>query len=152
MFYSFNDPVVPLRKEVIISIEDSDSIKNQYQVFKLNKNNCLDYVGSKRSTAGYFTFKTRELGTFTLDNDTIKPIVQPISWDRMNLKFMIKDIKSGIKSYHATLNGHFLLMQYDVKKNELSARPKNREKLNKGLFLLEVEDHFGNKTKISKPL
>jgi len=43
-------------------------------------------------------------------------------------------------------------MQYDVKKNELSARPKNREKLNKGLFLLEVEDHFGNKTKISKPL
>ena len=152
IFYSFNDMTVPLRKEVIISIKDSDSLKNQYQIFKLDKKNCLSYVGSKRNTAGHFTFKTRELGTFTLDNDTTKPIVKPISWDRMNLKFMIKDVKSGIKSYHATLDGHFLLMRYDTKKNLLSVLPKNREKPNKGLFVLEVEDHFGNKTKISNPL
>ena len=29
---------------------------------------------------------------------------------------------------------------------------KNEEKPIKGLFVLEVEDNFGNKTKISKPL
>ena len=65
---------------------------------------------------------------------------------------MIKDLKSGIKSYHATLDDHFLLMEYDAKKNMLAARPKNEKKAIKGLFVLEVEDNFGNKTKISKPL
>ena len=43
-------------------------------------------------------------------------------------------------------------MEYDAKKNVLSARPKNEKKAIKGLFVLEVEDNFGNKTKISKPL
>jgi hypothetical protein len=152
LVYTFNDRTVPLRKDVIISLHDTDPQKNQYQVFKVDKKNRLDYVGSEQNTAGRFTFKTRELGTFTLDNDTIKPVIKPISWDRMGLRFMIKDLKSGIKSYHATLDDHFLLMEYDAKKNVLSARPKNEEKPIKGLFVLEVEDNFGNKTKISKPL
>ena len=152
LVYTFNDRTVPLRKDVIISLHDTDPQKNQYQVFKVDKKNRLSYIGSEQNTAGRFTFKTRELGTFTLDNDTIKPVIKPISWDRMGLKFMIKDLKSGIKSYHATLDDHFLLMEYDAKKNVLSARPKNEEKPIKGLFVLEVEDNFGNKTKISKPL
>ena len=152
LVYTFNDRTVPLRKDVIISLHDTDPQKNQYQVFKVDKKNRLDYVGSEQNTAGRFTFKTRELGTFTLDNDTIKPVIKPISWDRMGLRFMIKDFKSGIKSYHATLDDHFLLMEYDAKKNMLAARPKNEKKAIKGLFVLEVEDNFGNKTKISKPL
>jgi hypothetical protein len=45
-----------------------------------------------------------------------------------------------------------LLMEYNAKKNILSARPKNEKKAIKGLFVLEVEDNFGNKTKINKPL
>ena len=152
MLYSFNDPTVPLRKEVIISINDPDPIKNEYQIFRVDKKNRLAYVGSERNTEGSFTFKTRQLGTFTLDTDSINPVITPISWNTRDLKFIIKDIKSGIKSYHATLDGHFLLMQYDAKKEMLSAYPKNRKKPIKGLFILEVEDNFGNKNKICKLL
>jgi hypothetical protein len=70
----------------------------------------------------------------------------------MGLKFIIKDVRSGIKSYHATLDDHFLLMKYDAKRSALTARPKNKKKPLKGLFVLEIEDNFGNKTKISRPL
>ncbi len=151
-FYSFNDPKVPLRKEVTISIHDPDPIKSQYQIFQVDKKNRITFVGSERNNKGSFTFKTRQLGTFTLDSDTINPIIKPISWDTMNLKFMIEDIKSGIKSYHATLDDQFLLMRYDSKNKTLSAYPKNRNEPIKGLFVLEIEDNFGNKTKISKLL
>ena len=65
---------------------------------------------------------------------------------------MIEDAKSGIKSYHATLDEQFLLMQYDSKNKTLSAYPKNRKEPIIGLFILEVEDNFGNRTKISKTL
>ena len=150
--YSFNDPTIPLRKEVIISIHDPDPIKSQYQIFQVDKKNRLTYVGSERNTKGSFTFKTRQLGTFTLDSDTINPVIKPISWNTMGLKFMIEDIKSGIKSYHATLDEQFLLMKYDSKNKTLSAYPKNRKKPIKGLFVLEIEDNFGNRTKTSKAL
>ena len=150
--YSFNDPTIPLRKEVIISIHDPDPNKSQYQIFQVDKKNRLTFVGSERNTKGSFTFKTRQLGTFTLDSDTINPVIKPISWNTMGLKFMIEDIKSGIKSYHATLNEQFLLMKYDPKNKTLSAYPKNGKKPMKGLFVLEIEDNFGNKTKTSKTL
>ena len=150
--YSFNDPTIPLRKEVIISIHDPDPVKSQYQIFQVDKKNRLTYVGSERNTKGSFTFKTRQLGTFTLDSDTINPVIKPISWNTMGLKFMIEDIKSGIKSYHATLDEQFLLMKYDSKNKTLSAYPKNRKKPIKGLFVLEIEDNFGNRTKTSKAL
>ncbi len=152
MFYTFNDRTVPLRKDVIISLHDTDPQKNQYQVFKVDKKSRLNYVGSERNAEGSFIFKTRQLGTFTLDADTIKPVIKPISWNRMGLKFIIKDVRSGIKSYHATLDDHFLLMKYDAKRSALTARPKNKKKPLKGLFVLEIEDNFGNKTKISRPL
>ena len=151
-FYSFNDATIPMRKEVIISIHDPDPIKSQYQIFQIDKKNRIIYVGSERNTQGSFTFKTRQLGTFTLDSDTINPVIKPISWNAMSLKFMIEDTKSGIKSYHATLDEQFLLMQYDLKNKILSSYPKNRKKPIIGLFILEVEDNFGNKTKISKTL
>ncbi len=150
--YSFNDPTIPLRKEVIISIHDPDPIKSQHQIFQVDKKNRLTYVGSERNTKGSFTFKTRQLGTFTLDSDTINPVIKPISWNTMGLKFMIEDSKSGIKSYHATLNEQFLLMKYDSKNKILSAYPKNGKKPMKGLFVLEIEDNFGNKTKTRKTL
>ena len=37
---------------------------------------------------------------------------------------MIEDIKSGIKSYRATLDEQFLLMKYDSKNKTLSAYQK----------------------------
>lgn len=150
--YSFNDPTIPLRKEVIISIHDPDPIKSKYQIFQVDKKNRLTYVGSERNTKGSFTFKTRQLGTFTLDSDTINPVIKPISWNTKGLKFMIEDIKSGIKSYRATLDEQFLLMKYDSKNKTLSAYPKDEKKPLKGRFVLEIEDNFGNKTKTSKTL
>ena len=150
--YSFNDPTIPLRKEVIISIHDPDPIKSKYQIFQVDKKNRLTYVGSERNTKGSFTFKTRQLGTFTLDSDTINPVIKPISWNTKGLKFMIEDIKSGIKSYRATLDEQFLLMKYDSKNKTLSAYPKDEKKPLKGRFVLEIEDNFGNKAKTSKTL
>ena len=43
-------------------------------------------------------------------------------------------------------------MKYDPKNKTLSAYPKNGKKPMKGLFVLEIEDNFGNKTKTSKTL
>ncbi|MGY8981425.1 MAG: M23 family metallopeptidase, partial [Cytophagales bacterium] len=41
LVYTFNDRTVPLRKDVIISLHDTDPQKNQYQVFKVDKKNRL---------------------------------------------------------------------------------------------------------------
>jgi hypothetical protein len=70
---------------------------------------------------------TKTLGEFTLKYDTKAPQVVPVNWQNGKwlsnyryLKIKITDDLSGISSYRATVNGKFILMEYDYKTNTLT--------------------------------
>ncbi|OEJ98453.1 peptidase M23 [Flavivirga aquatica] len=79
------------------------------------------YVRTKR-TNNALTTNTKILGTYALAIDTIQPVIKPINFKNKQwiskyryLKIKIDDKKSGISNYRATVNGKWILMEYDYK-------------------------------------
>ena len=95
-------------------------------------------VGKTTKTGTKFSIKTRALGTFSLYRDDIAPKILPINvadkkWmsNETFLKVKINDADSGIRKYKATINGKFILMEYDYKT---------------GMLVYNFEDHIGKTT------
>ena len=79
------------------------------------------YTSTKRK-GDLLTARTKTLGTFTLASDTIKPKITPVNFKSGQwlskyryLKIKIDDEQSGISKYRATINGKWILMEYDYK-------------------------------------
>lgn len=74
-----------------------------------------------------FTAGIRTFGTYTLAKDTKPPSITPVNFKdgqwisgSSTLVLRIADDLSGIKSYRATVNGKFILMEYEYKNNALT--------------------------------
>ncbi len=74
-----------------------------------------------------FTAGIRTFGDYTLASDVKPPVITPVNfkngqWISGNnsLVLRIADDLSGIKSYRATVNGKFILMEYEYKNNTIT--------------------------------
>lgn len=149
--FSFDHVDVPLKSGVEITLKPQRSYnRDKTHVYSVSGNR-LSYVGGKWNAAG-IAFRTAELTTFTLAADSIPPFIQPQIVNTSNLYFKISDNLSGVKSYKATLNGGFLLMKYEPKKNLIWAVPFKPNNPMVGEFILEVQDNAGNKSIYQKIL
>ena len=75
----------------------------------------------------YLTASTKTLGTYALTTDTITPTISPVNFKDKQwlskyryLKVKIDDEGSGISNYRATVNGKWILMEYDYKTKTLT--------------------------------
>jgi hypothetical protein len=74
-----------------------------------------------------FTTRTRNLGTYSLAKDTVAPVIRPKNFKEKQwlnnyhyLSLHISDDLSGIDTYSATLNGEWILMEYEPKTNTIT--------------------------------
>jgi hypothetical protein len=114
----------------------------------------LYHVPTKRK-GDTLTSRTKYLGTYTLGSDREGPRISPenfkdgswISYHRY-LKIKASDDISGVKSYRATLNGNWILMEYDPKTKLLSHDFEDGivNSTENNLKLI-VTDNVGNSTK-----
>ncbi|MBT8281496.1 MAG: M23 family metallopeptidase [Muriicola sp.] len=101
-----------------------------------------------------FTTRTRSLGTYTLAQDTIPPKIRPKNFKSKQwltnyryLSLLISDDLSGINSYEATLNGEWILMEYEPKTRTLTYNFDDIILDKKQCDLqLTVTDNVGNST------
>jgi hypothetical protein len=91
-------------------------------------------------------FVTRELGNFTILKDTIPPTIRLLYCTNQAARFKIADNLSGISSFEATINGQWLLMNYDAKSATIMSERLNKNQLLSGNFELIVTDNAGNKS------
>ena len=84
------------------------------------------YVSSTRK-GNILSARSKSLGTFALATDTVPPTITPINFQNKKwiskyryLKVKITDDLSGISKYRATVNGKWILMEYDYKTNTLT--------------------------------
>lgn len=120
---------VPLHKNVSITADISDFPPADYDklfIGKLNYRRAPGYVKTTRK-GDKLTASTRDLGEFGIVYDTIPPVIQPLNFSdgkwissQNVLKIKISDALSGISSYRATINGKFILMEYEYKTNTLT--------------------------------
>lgn len=148
--------VVPIHKNISVSVDVSNytgADKDKMFIGRLNWRG-EPYYSSTRRKGNVLTTGTRIFGDYTLAVDTIAPTIKAVNfndgqWISKNntLKIKIDDDVSGISKYRATINGKFILMEYNYKKDVLTydfddtiiAESENNLKL-------IVTDNVGNST------
>jgi hypothetical protein len=144
---------IPLQSGVAIElspIATYDSLE-RYQVYSLSSSGNSSFVGGDWVN-GKIRFSTSSLGTFSLLKDELKPEINYKPTSNGMVVFTIDDTMSGIEGYEATLNGEWILMHYDPKKNLIWSELLDKTKPISGDFTLEVTDNAGNKNSINLKL
>jgi hypothetical protein len=116
-----HDRTIALHKHVQLSIRlQKDPIENkqQYGVVR-QQNKRLSWIGGLYRN-GWIDADIRELGSYTIAQDTVPPVITPVNpaaWtaDR-TITFRLTDNLSGIKSYRGEIDGQFVLFELDGKK------------------------------------
>jgi murein DD-endopeptidase MepM/ murein hydrolase activator NlpD len=151
--YKLHNRLTPVHKYFSIKI-----IPNRIILEKENKayisyspdNSDYSFVESKKE-GNYITCRSRQLGYYKIMIDTIPPDIKEVNFynkkaltKQNTLKLKIKDNETGIKTYRATLNNKWILMEFDSKKNLLVYTFDDRITKGKNEFKLEVSDLLGN--------
>lgn len=122
--------IIPLQKKYSISY-DISNYKTEHkdklfiaQLYGYYKR--PNYVTTTRK-GDVLTARTKSLGEFTLTTDLEPPTIKPVNFTNgkwiSNLKTLqvkITDDLSGIRNYRATVNGKWILMEYDYKTKKLT--------------------------------
>ncbi len=123
--------------------------KNKYGIISYNSGR-KSWIGGTYDN-GKIDAKIRELGNFSVDIDTVAPVITELnraSWAKSRkISFKVTDNLSGIKSWTAFLDDKFILFELDAKKSLLFCTydPK-RMKAGSGKLKLSVLDGCGNES------
>jgi len=159
--HHLHHPYFPLHKSYTIWIKpDSlpDRLKNNALIARISDDGQLSSIGGIWTGTELRT-RTRTFGSFVVAVDTIPPTIQARNLDindpsRVGKKiiFTISDDFSGIRSYRATLDGKWILFEYDGKTQILfhdtdpELFPKGKEKE----LIIRVTDQVGHLTEYRK--
>ena len=108
---------------------------------------------------GWITTKIRDFGNYTVTVDTEPPVIRVINIfpnkkvkKQSSILVKISDNLSGFKTYRGTLNGKWILMDYDEKNRLLTYIFDSLMKPGKNLFVLTVTDAVGNSSRYEAAL
>ncbi len=151
-----HEDIIPIHTNITIGFDVSkysEEDRKQLFIASLNKSGNPNYSTTYKD-GDRFTTKTRTFGDYTLASDTKPPSVTPVNFrdgqwisNNKDLKVKISDELSGIDSYRATVNGKFILMEYEYKQNLLThdfADDVITDTENE--LKIEVTDNVGNTT------
>jgi len=150
-------PNIPLKKSMTITFDVShyepDDMEHLY-IASVSAYGKLYYTSTKRK-GSTLSARTKYFGTYTLATDKKGPKITPSNFKNESwlsnyryLKIKISDEISGIKNFRATVNGKWILMEYDSKTNTLT-HDFNDGVVNdtKNNLKLIVTDNVGNSSK-----
>ncbi len=117
--------IIALKKNIKIAYDISKykpEDKNKLYIARLSGYKKTPYYSFTKRDGDTLTSYTKRLGTFALASDEEKPTITPINLKKGQwlskyryLKIKINDEVSGISNYRATVNGKWILMEYDYK-------------------------------------
>ncbi|MGX1022974.1 M23 family metallopeptidase [Psychroflexus sp. MBR-150] len=151
-----HDYRTPVHKGITIGFDVSQYTDEDKQHLFIGKKmpwGKIYYVNTTKKK-NRFTAGVKEFGEYILTKDTTPPTIKPLNFRNKQwlsrfryLKLKIEDDLTGIDSYRATVNGKFILMEYDYKTNTL-VHDFNDGVVNEteNNFKLVVTDKVGNTT------
>ncbi len=147
-------PIIPLDRKYTLTFDIShlsDFQKNKVYIANVTNSKYPYYVFGKKKEHKIYT-TTKALGTYTLKFDEKAPEISSVNFKNKQwisqlktLKIKIKDEESGIKDYFATIDGKWILMEYNHKKGILTYNFSDNKLVgSKHIFKIEVSDKVGN--------
>ena len=151
---TIHKPIIPLDKKFTITFDSimyKRSEVNQIYIANMNNKKYPYYMDTRKKSDKIFT-TTKTLGKYGLLIDNQFPKIYNSNFkdnDWMSrlryLTIKISDSQSGIKSYEASIDNEWILMEYDVKKKKLSYDFRDKKLAgSKHIFKLVVSDNVGN--------
>ncbi len=152
-----HEDIVPLQKNFYINY-DISNYKTEHKdklfiarLFGYYKR--PTYVSTNRK-GDVLSAGTKVFGTYTLEMDNTPPTITPVNFKDKDwlskyryLKVKINDDLSGISKYRATVNGKWILMEYDYKTNTLVHDFNDNSIIDtKNELKIIVTDNVGNST------
>ncbi len=147
---------IPIHKNISLYYDLSNyATRDQEKLFigRYDYKDELFYVGANIKN-GKLMARTRNFGNYGIGLDKTPPTIAPINFNddkwiskNTSLKLKIEDDVSGIKGYRATVNGKFILMEYDYKTDTLTHDfSDNRVTDTENHLKVIVTDNVGNST------
>ena len=135
---------IPLRREVNITFTPNENIlvPNKTSVYRILRSD-REFLASRWQNNSVL-FSTEKLGNFTLLTDSIPPRMTLVKKNKDGFSFKVFDNLSGLKRVKATVNGQYVLMDYDYKRNLIWSLKENESQIFEGQLSVEVEDYQGN--------
>ena len=156
ILYKYENDTLYAYNPFLIALKN---FKIKYPTKSLNDGQYLariNYDGSKNFVTntlidGYYQFKTKTLGNFYIDIDSLPPTI--IRSKRVNYKnqiqYYINDKETGIKNYKGKINDQWALFEYEPKLKKIFFKNDTLIKLNKmNKVEIHVEDLVGNSTSV----
>ncbi|OIQ30272.1 MAG: peptidase M23 [Bacteroidetes bacterium MedPE-SWsnd-G2] len=151
----FHKDVIPMQKSFTINYNlnhyKSEDKSNLFIAKLYGYYQRMSYVRTTRK-GDTLTARTKSLGNFVIGKDDTAPVIKPINFNDGKwlskyryLKVKISDDLSGISNYRATVNGEWILMEYDYKTG-LLIHDFNDNKISetKNNLKIIVTDNVGN--------
>jgi len=126
---TIHEDVIPLHKNITITADVSNYKGSDIDKLYIGR---LNYKGKPYYNSTYkkgtkLSTNTKTFGSYILASDTEAPNIKPLNFsnekwisNNQSLQVKIKDELSGVSSYRATINGKFILMEYNHKKDVLT--------------------------------
>ena len=154
-----HSPTLPLNKSFTLTFDVSkysEEEKKQLYIANVEKPTYPIYQYTRKKDSTFFT-TTKTLGKYSLRSDTQKPSISLLyfkdqQWiSKLNtLQVKIYDEGSGIKNYRATIDGKWILMEYNHRKKIATYDFKDKKLPgSKHIFKIVVSDNVGNTKMLS---
>ena len=152
-------PTIPLDKSFTLTFnvsKYSETEKQHLYIANLEYPKYPRYQYTRKKDSTFYT-TTKTLGNYALVSDVTKPNIKLLYFkDKQwiskfkTLKVKISDLGSGIKNWRATIDGKWILMQYNHKKKVLTYNFNDKKLVgSKHIFKIVVSDNVGNTNSLS---
>ena len=146
--YHIGNKEVALQKSIQVKIKNIRNLEDKKSYIGRVSNNYINYTSSKQID-GQFIFKTRNFGSYGVFIDSIPPTIKlKTKKDRLRsskiINFYVNEKESGINDYNAWLNGKWVILEWDPKKNKMFIK-NNFVFQDANVLQIEVSDNLSNK-------
>ena len=153
---SVHKDVLPGFKSMVVTVDmtpynlTDDQLAKTY-LARMAKDGSKNYIKTYKKDKK-FTIYTKNLGNYTFAIDTVAPkIYQPSfkegDWqsNAKSISFLVQDNESGIDSISGTINGQWILLDYDYKTNKIEHQFSDGiVKSGRNNVEIKVKDKMGN--------
>ena len=124
-----HEDIIPIHRNITITADAANYNNEDIDKLFLGRLNYKGdpYYNTTRRKGDKLTARTRTFGSYVLVADTTPPTVKAVNFsdgkwisNNSTLKIKIEDDLSGISTYRATVNGKFILMEYNYKTDVLT--------------------------------
>lgn len=152
-----HDPLTPIQLNSELQIEVNDLAPDLHSKALIVK---MDNAGKPMAIGGRYdngkiTAQVKAFGQYTVMIDTVPPVITNIDVrndmkGRKDFTLKIQDDLSGIKTFKASMNGEWILMEYEPKRNALTHYFDDRtNSAGEKHLLVEVTDDRGSSSTFS---